>query len=61
VSDAVATAVKLALDEAGIDIPYPHRVVLFHDVTGTREGDIERSANLGRGNRTERGVTPKRR
>lgn len=43
VSDAVATGIKLALDEAGIDMPYPHRVVLFHDVTGTREGDNEQS------------------
>jgi small conductance mechanosensitive channel len=48
VSDAVATAVKLALDEAGIDIPYPHRVVIFHDATGTRGGDIERSDYPGR-------------
>jgi small-conductance mechanosensitive channel len=39
VSDRVATAIKLALDEAGIDIPYPHTVVLFHDATGTRPGD----------------------
>ncbi|MDI1242377.1 MAG: mechanosensitive ion channel family protein [bacterium] len=41
-SDRVATGIKLALDEAGIDMPYPHSVVLFHDKTGTRDGDIER-------------------
>ncbi len=47
-SDRVATGIKLALDEAGIDLPYPHEVVLFHDATGTRAGDIERSEYLGR-------------
>ncbi len=39
VSDRVATAIKVALEEAGIEIPYPHTVVLFHDATGTRPGD----------------------
>jgi small-conductance mechanosensitive channel len=43
VSDKVATGIKYALDEAGIDMPYPHRVVLFHDATGSRDGDIERA------------------
>lgn len=43
VSDRVATGIKYALDEAGIDMPYPHNVVLFHDATGTRDGDIERA------------------
>jgi small-conductance mechanosensitive channel len=33
VGDRVATGIKLALDGAGIDIPYPHTVVLFHDIT----------------------------
>ena len=42
VSDRVATGIKLALDEAGIEIPYPHNVVLFHDQTGSREGDVHR-------------------
>jgi small conductance mechanosensitive channel len=42
VSDKVATGIKYALDEAGIDMPYPHNVVLFHDTTGTRKGDVER-------------------
>jgi len=41
VSDRVATGIKYALDRAGIDMPYPHSVVLFHDATGTRDGDIE--------------------
>lgn len=40
VSDRVATGIKLALDDAKIDMPYPHRVVLFHDVTGTDKGDL---------------------
>ena len=43
VSDKVATGIKYALDRAGVDMPYPHNVVLFHDVTGTRGGDAERS------------------
>ena len=40
VSDRVATEVKLALDRVGIDMPYPHRVVLFNNQTGSRIGDI---------------------
>ncbi|MEJ7608401.1 MAG: mechanosensitive ion channel family protein [Bryobacteraceae bacterium] len=39
VSDRVATGIKLALDEAHIDMPFPHTVVLFHNQTGSREGD----------------------
>ncbi len=46
VSDQVATGIKYALDEAGIDMPYPHNVVLFHDATGTRNGDIEQTKYL---------------
>jgi small-conductance mechanosensitive channel len=46
VSDRVATGIKYALDKAGIDMPYPHSVVLFHDSTGTRDGDIERAKYL---------------
>ena len=46
VSDKVATGIKYALDRAGIDMPYPHSVVLFHDSTGTRDGDIERAKYL---------------
>ena len=37
VKDAVATGVKLALDKAGIDMPYPHTVLLFHDTTELRD------------------------
>lgn len=48
VRDRVATNVKLALDEAGIDMPFPHTVVLFHDATGTRSGDIERADYLAK-------------
>jgi small-conductance mechanosensitive channel len=40
VSDRVATGIKQALDTAGIDMPFPHTVVLFHDATGTRDGDV---------------------
>jgi small-conductance mechanosensitive channel len=39
VRDRVATAIKLALDAAGVDMPYPHTVVLLHDRTGTRPDD----------------------
>lgn len=46
VSDRVATGIKYALDKAGIDMPYPHSVVLFHDATGTRDGDIEQANYL---------------
>ena len=57
-NDKVATAIKYALDHAKIDMPYPHSVVLFHDVTGTRPGDNEplylranREAEAGNGRR----------
>lgn len=30
-SNRVASGIKLALDKAGVDIPYPHTVVLFKD------------------------------
>jgi small conductance mechanosensitive channel len=46
VTDQVITAIKHTLDEGGIDIPYPHQVVLFHDATGSRQEDIERSTYL---------------
>jgi len=56
VSDRVATGIKLALDEAGIDMPYPHNVVLFHDATGTRQGDIERERYItAKDGKAERG------
>ena len=35
VSDRVATGIKLALDEHGIDMPYPHRVVLLRREDGS--------------------------
>ncbi len=58
VSDRVATGIKNALDRAGIDMPFPHTVVLFHDATGSREGDIEReryiSVRQPRGRAAER-------
>jgi hypothetical protein len=50
VSDRVATGIKLALDKAGIDMPYPHTVVLFHDATGSRTGDIARDEYLAQPN-----------
>lgn len=46
VSDQVATGIKYALDKARIDMPYPHTVVLFHDITGTRVGDLEKNLSL---------------
>lgn len=51
VSDKVATGIKYALDKAGIDMPYPHSVVLFHDTTGTRQGDIDQTKYLADKNR----------
>jgi len=45
VSDQVASGIKRALDAAHIDMPYPHTVVLFHDSTGTRPGDIDRKGS----------------
>jgi len=53
ISDRVATGIKLALDHAGIDLPYPHTVVLFHDTTGTREGDINLAEYLSARDRTQ--------
>jgi small-conductance mechanosensitive channel len=43
VRDRAATAIKLALDEAQIDMPFPHAVVLFHDQTGARPEDRART------------------
>ncbi|GJG89589.1 transporter [Gemmatimonadetes bacterium T265] len=39
VRDRVATAIKLALDAANIDMPFPHTVVLYHDQTGGLTSD----------------------
>jgi small-conductance mechanosensitive channel len=38
----VIAAVKRALSEAGIDLPFPTRVVLFHDQTEASDGDRTR-------------------
>src|SRR5687768_13675948 len=38
VSDGAMTGIKLALDEAGIDIPYPHTVVLNQPPTTSPDG-----------------------
>lgn len=38
--DRVTTGIKLALDEANIDMPYPHSVVLFHDKTGLGQSKV---------------------
>lgn len=46
VLDMAATRIKRAFDEAGIAIPYPHQVVLFHDATGSRPEDIQRENYL---------------
>ena len=35
----VIAAVKRALSEAGIDLPFPTRVVLLHDQTEETDGD----------------------
>lgn len=46
VSDKVVAGIKYALDKAGIDMPYPHSVVLLHEASGTPRdggGDIERA------------------
>ena len=40
--DAVLTAIKYALDEASIDMPYPTEVHLFHDQTETADGDRDK-------------------
>lgn len=40
--DAVLHAVRDALREAGIDLPYPTRQVLFHDQTEEADGDRAR-------------------
>lgn len=39
VSDQVTTGIKYALDKEGIDMPYPHTVVLFQDPQEIRQND----------------------
>lgn len=38
--DKVATGIKLALDKAKIDIPYPHRVVIMKNTTAGPENEV---------------------
>ena len=40
--DRVLTCVKKALTEAGIDLPFPTRQILFHDQTESTDGDRRR-------------------
>ena len=44
VMDRVITGIKLALDEAGIDIPYPHTVVL-NQASATSGGASQQNAS----------------
>ncbi len=46
VRDQVATRIKYALDAAGIDMPFPHTVVLFHDWTQTRNEHSNQTAPM---------------
>lgn len=46
VSDRVATGIKLALDKAGIDIPYPHVVVQADGVPNASAESVLRSTRL---------------
>jgi len=52
VGDRVATGIKLALDRAGIEIPYPHAVVLFHDAVGAGGGERTNGDPVERKNRS---------
>ena len=49
VRNRVATAIKLALDVAKIDMPFPHTVVLYHDQTGGLPADRVENAAPDRG------------
>lgn len=40
--DRVLTRIKLALTEAGIDLPFPTQQILFHDQTESTDGDRRR-------------------
>lgn len=42
VRSRVLTALKLALNEAGVDMPYPTQVTLWHDQTEATDGDRTR-------------------
>jgi len=39
VQHEVMAQIKIALDEAAIDMPYPTQVLLFHDQTDEHDGD----------------------
>lgn len=41
--DKVVTAVKLALDDAGIEIPFPYRTLTFKDPLIVRNNDVDES------------------
>ena len=42
VRDAVLAQIRERLPAAGIDLPYPTRVMLFHDQTEETDGDRRR-------------------
>jgi small-conductance mechanosensitive channel len=42
VRDRVLEAIALAMAEAGVDLPFPTQVVLFHDQTEETDGDRTR-------------------
>ena len=46
VSDRVATGIKLALDKADIDMPYPHTVVIFYQESARQGQDGASPAKL---------------
>lgn len=54
--DEVLTALKKALTEEGIDLPFPVQVVLFHDQTEDTDGDRKRQRE---GWPAGKGVVPK--
>ena len=44
----VATGIKYALDKAGIDMPYPHSVILFHDQTAGARSEVSAGGSNSR-------------
>jgi small-conductance mechanosensitive channel len=53
--DKVLSAVKTALTEHGIDLPFPTRQILFHDQTEETDGDRGRQREGWPGGRDRRG------
>jgi small conductance mechanosensitive channel len=52
VSDQVATGIKYALDGQGIDMPYPHRVVILNDASAAqadRRNEVDAQYGTGAG------------